>query len=144
MRNWKVAAIGAGVLLAGGAGGWFIRARHDWVQIAQIAADAFANDLLTSRVHSEDVRTVHSDGSATTSDHHADLRCLMHDPDGMAVPATVRRVSRQDGMDDGDMVVELEVDTARGTFRTGWRGVIVPAIGRRCELFGRIAAAGQA
>jgi len=144
MRNWKVVAIGAGVPLAGGAGGWFARGRHDWAQIQKIAADAFAHDLLTSRVHSEDVTTVHADGSETKVDHDADLRCLMHDPDAMALPATVRRVSREDGMDDGDMVVELEVDTARGTFRTGWRGVIVPAIGRRCELFGRIAAAAQA
>ena len=130
MRNGKVAAIGALMLLAGGAGGWFVRARHDWAQIQQIAADAFAHDLLTSRVHSEDVTTQHSDGSETKVDHDADLRCLMHDPDAMALPATVRRVSRSDGMDDGDMVVELEVETARGTFRTGWRGVIVPAIGR--------------
>ena len=144
MRNGKVAAIGALVLLAGGAGGWFVRARHDWAQIQQIAADAFAHDLLTSRVHSEDVTTQHVDGSETKVDHDADLRCLMHDPDAMALPATVRRVSRSDGMDDGDMVVELEVDTARGTFRTGWRGVMVPAIGRKCELFGRIAAAAQA
>jgi hypothetical protein len=144
MRNGKVAAIGALMLLAGGAGGWFVRARHDWAQIQQIAADAFAHDLLTSRVHSEDVTTQHSDGSETKVDHDADLRCLMHDPDAMALPATVRRVSRSDGMDDGDMVVELEVETARGTFRTGWRGVIVPAIGRKCELFGRIAAGGKA
>src|SRR4029079_16643808 len=144
MRNGKVVAIGALVLLAGGAGGWFARGRHDWAQIQKIAADAFAHDLLTSRVHSEDVTTVHADGSETKVDHDADLRCLMHDPDAMALPATVRRVSREDGMDDGDMVVELEVDKARGNFRTGWRGVIVPAIGRRCELFGRIAAAAQA
>jgi hypothetical protein len=144
MRNWTVAAIGAAVLLAGGAGGWFVRARHDWAQIQQMAGDALALDLLTSEVHSEDVTTHHADGSETKVDHDADLRCLMHDPDAMALPGTVRRVSRSDGMDDGDMVVELEVDTARGTFRTGWRGAVVPAIGRKCELFGRIAAAGQA
>ena len=144
MRRSNVAAIGAAMLLAGGGGGWLIRGRHDWAQIQQIAGDALARDLLTSRVHSEEVTKQYSDGSEAKVDHDADLRCLMHDPDAMALPATVRRVSRSDGMDDGDMVVELEVDTARGTFRTGWRGVIVPAIGRRCELFGRIAAAAQA
>jgi hypothetical protein len=144
MRNWTVAAIGAGVLLAGAAGGWFVRGRRDWAQIQQMAGDALARDLLTSRVHSEDVTTQHSDGTTTRVDHDADLRCLMHDPDAMALPGTVRRVSRSDGMDDGDMVVELEVDTARGTFRTGWRGAVVPAIGRKCELFGRIAVAAQA
>ena len=88
--------------------------------------------------------TVHADGSETKVDHDADLRCLMHDPDAMALPATVRGVSRSDGMDDGDMVVELVVDTAKGAFRTGWRGAVVPAIGRKCELFGRIAVAAQA
>jgi hypothetical protein len=67
----------------------------------------------------------------------------MHDPDAMALPATVRGVSRSDGMDDGDMVVELEVDTAKGPFRTAWRGAAVPARGRKCEVFGRIATVGQ-
>jgi hypothetical protein len=144
MRKGKVAAIGAVVLLGSGAGGWFVRGRHDWAQIQQVAGDALARDLLTSRVHSEEVTKRNSDGSETMVDHDADLRCLMHDPGAMALPATVRGVSRSDGMDDGDMVVELEVDTAKGTFRTGWRGAVVPAIGRKCELFGRMAAEGQA
>jgi hypothetical protein len=104
MRKRKVAAIGAVVLLGGGAGGWFVRGRHDWAQIQQIAGDALARDLLASRVHSEEVTKPHSDGSDTMVDHDADLRCLMHDPDAMALPATIRRVSRSDGMDDGDAV----------------------------------------
>jgi len=144
MRNWKVAAIGAVVLLGGGAGGWFVRGRNDRAEVQQVAGAALAVDLLTSRVHTEEVTTQNSDGSETKVDHDADLRCLMHDPDAMALPATVRGVSRSDGMDDGDMVVELVVDTAKGAFRTGWRGAVVPAIGRKCELFGRIAADGQA
>src|SRR5262245_8913360 len=144
MGKWKAAAIGAVALLGGGAGGWFVRGRHDWAQIQQIAGDAFARDLLTSRVHSVEVTKRNSDGSETMVDHDADLRCLMHDPDAMALPATVRDVSRSDGMDHGDMVVELVVDTAKGAFRTEWRGAVVPAIGRKCELFGRIAAGDEA
>src|SRR5262245_25737328 len=120
MRKWQAAAIGAVVLLGGGAGGWFVRGRHDWAEIQRVASDALAGDLLTSRVHSEQVMQHHTDGSETMADHDADLRCLMHDPDAMALPATVRGVSRSDGMDDGDMVVELVVDTAKGAFRTGW------------------------
>jgi hypothetical protein len=143
MRGRWVAAIGVLALLGGGAGGWLVRERHDWDQVQLIASAALARDLLTSRVHTVETTKRNSDGSETTVDHDADLRCLMHDPDALAVPATVRGVSRSDGMDDGDMVVELEVDTARGSFRTDWRGAVVPASGRRCEVFGRLADAGQ-
>jgi hypothetical protein len=143
MWKWKVALIGLVVLLAGGAGGWSLRKRHDRNHIQQLVSDALVRDLLTSRVHTVETTRQNSDGSETTVDHYADLRCLMHDPDAIALPATVRGVSRSDGMEDGDVVVELEVDTARGAFRTGWRGAVVPASGRKCELFGRIAG-GQA
>jgi hypothetical protein len=138
MRSWKVAVVGAAILLLGGLGGWLLRARHNRAEVAQIAADALALDLLTSRVH-----TVQEYKRGVAVDHDADLRCLLYDPGALALPATVRRTSASDGMDDGEMVVELEVDTGKGPFRLGWRGAVVPASGRRCELFGRAAAEDQ-
>jgi hypothetical protein len=137
-RRGQAAALGGALLLAGVAGGWGLRYRYDLDSARQIAEDALALDLLTDPAHAGDVYIQHTDGTQTHVDHEADLRCTLHDPEAIVLPARVSAVS-----DRGGGGVELQLGTAKGTFRARWEGSVIPPVGRACELFGRIAPAGQ-
>lgn len=77
----------------------------------------------------------------TPEERDAELRCVVYDPEAVAMPATVQEVIRKG--DFIDRVYELQLATARGTFTIDWRGGPAPRAGRRGELLGRIADRGQ-
>jgi hypothetical protein len=138
MRISQVAVLGAAMLLAGGAGGWTLRFFSNRSYVQRTIEETASADLLTDPAHTTEATTRYVDGTELRTDHEADLRCTLHDPEAIAQPASVRAVSYPDGG------VELEVGTATGSFLVRWEGSIVPPAGRKCELFGRVATDAQA
>ena len=139
MRISRVAVLGAAMSLAGGAGGWTLRYFSNRAYVERTVEEAASADILTDPAHTTEVTKRYADGTEIRTNHEADLRCTLHDPEAIAQPASVRAVSHpQDGG------VELEVATATGAFLVRWEGSVVPPAGRKCELFGRVAMDGQA
>jgi hypothetical protein len=138
MSIGKAIAIWAALLIAGAGGGWAARARYDRKSMDDIAVQAFKLEMLTGQPRFQKFMIKEEpDLPPTPEERDAELRCVVYDPEAVALPATVQEVIQK-----GDFTsryYELQLATARGTFRIDWRGGTVPKAGRTGELFGRIA-----
>jgi hypothetical protein len=138
----KAIAIWAALLIAGAGGGWAARARYDRKAMEDIAVQAFMLEMSTGEPRTQKfVFRKEPYPPPTQEERAAELRCVVYDPEAVALPATVQKVTRKG--DFTDPMYELQLATARGTFTIDWRSGTVPKAGRTGELFGRIADRGQ-
>jgi hypothetical protein len=137
MSTGKTVAIWAALLIGGAGAGWAARGRYDRKSMEEIATQAFMVDMLTQSRTQKFVFKKEPDPPPTPEERDAELRCVVYDPEAVALPATVQEVTRK-----GDLtspVLELQLATARGTFAMDWRSGTVPVEGGKGELLGRIA-----
>jgi hypothetical protein len=136
MSGWKAVTTWIVLLCGGGLGGWALRGRRDQKWLEEIKLQALELQMLTSGPRVTVFKINHEpEPPPTPAEHNAELRCLMHDPEAVAVAATVRRVTRT-----GDFVTivfEIELETARGTFEIELSSGKEPTVGQTVELFGR-------
>lgn len=141
MKIGKAIAVWTALSIAGAGGGWAARARRDRKAMEEISVRALMIEMSTIQKGQTYVFRKGPWAPPTPQERDAELRCVVYDPEAIALPATVKKVTREG--DFTDRVYELELATARGTFTIDWRHGRVPKSGRTGELFGRIAEGGQ-
>jgi len=138
MSIGKAIAIWAALLIAGAGGSWAARGRYDRKAMEDISVRALMLEMSTSQPRTQTfVFRNEPYPPPTPEERDAELRCVVYDPEAVALPATVQKVIRRG--DFTDRVYELQLATARGTFTIEWRRGTVPKTGRTGELLGRIA-----
>jgi hypothetical protein len=137
MSIGKAIAIWAPLLIAGAGGGWAARGRYDRKSMEAIATQALMVEMSSGQFRTQTV--VFKKGPEpppTREERDAELRCVVYDPEAIALPATIQEVNRTG--DFASPVYELQLATARGAFRIDWRGGKLPRVGQTGEVFGRI------
>ena len=136
MSIGKAIAMWVPLLIAGAGGGWAARGRYDRKSMEDIATQALMVEMSSGQFRTQtDVFRKGPEPAPTPEERDAELRCVVYDPEAIALPATVQEVNRT-----GDFAspeYELQLATARGTFRIDWRGGKLPKAGQTGELFGR-------
>jgi len=141
MKTGKAIAIWAALSIAGAGAGWAARARRDRKGMEEIQVRALMIEMSAIQKTQTYVFREGPYQPPTPEQRDAELRCVVYDPEAIALPATVRKVTREG--DFTDRSYELQLATASGTFTIDWRHGRVPKPGRTGELFGRIADGGQ-
>src|SRR5436190_7243043 len=137
MSIGKAIAIWAALLIAGAVAGWAGRGRYDRETMEKIATQALMVEMTSGQFRTQTV--VFKKGPEpppTPEERDAELRCVVYDPEAIALPATIQEVNRTG--DFASPVYELQLATARGAFRIDWRRGKLPRVGQTGELFGRI------
>jgi hypothetical protein len=129
------------LLLAGGLGGWALRGWRDRAFMEKFADATFRVQLSTGYRTEKYLFNKDPENLPTAEEHEALLRCIAYDPEAVAAPATIRDVLRSGGIE--GWTYKIELDTPKGSFRAQWVGKGVPEVGRKGELFGRVAEWGQ-
>jgi hypothetical protein len=138
MSIGKAIAIWAALVIAGAGGGWAARGRYDRKSMEAIATQALMVDMSSGQFRTQTTKFITGpEWPPTQEDRDAELRCVVYDPEAIALPATIQEVNRNG--DFTSTVYELQLATARGAFSIDWRGGKVPKAGQTGELLGRIA-----
>jgi hypothetical protein len=134
----KAVVMWAALSSAGAGGGFIARGRYDRKAMDAIAFGALKLEMVTGSPRTQEyIFREGPEPPPTREERDAELRCVVYDPEAIALPATVEAVLPRG--ESYSRFYELLLSTAKGPFKIDWRPGKVPKAGRQGELFGRIA-----